>query len=210
MGEVTVSIHQAAAGSTRRSGIGAGWALAGSMAVLAVQAVLFSACATSGSKPSRLHLGNQAYLEALLPANWSWEPTMVSGPRLSLLRLFARNPETTQMRIIPRPEFKVPTAFTAEQARALAVRDLAASQDCDGLGSAMQDRRLSQGFAFYCSQPLQATLTAPSSLLPTTAGVLVLPGLVARFAILGVTGAENNAAWSILQSLQVASFVHSP
>lgn len=172
--------------------------------------MLFTACATSGAKPSRLHLGDQTYLEALLPANWTWEPTMVSGPRLSLLRLFARNPETTQMRIIPRPEFKVPTAFTAEQARALALPDLAASQECAGLGTTIQDRRLSQGYAFYCAQPSQATSAATSSLLPTTAGVLVLPGLVARFAILGVTSEENNAAWSILQSLQTASFVHSP
>ena len=180
------------------------------LAGLTGMAVLFTACATPGTKPSRLHLGNQAYLEALLPANWSWEPTMVSGPRLSLLRWYARNPETTQMRLIPRPDVRVPTGVTPLQARELALRDLAVSHDCDGLGTAIQDRRLSQGFAFYCSQPLQGTASAPSSLLPTTAGVLVLPGLVARFAILGVTSEENSAAWSILHSLQVAAFVHSP
>ena len=172
---------------------------------------LLGACASPTNKVSRLSMGGQSHLEAYLPANWSWEPTMAPGPRMTLLRLFARNPETTQMRIIPRPDLRVPVAVNEAQARELALRDLAVSKDCEGLGTSIQERRLSHGFAFYCSQPLQAgSSAAASSLLPTSAGVLVLQGLAMRFAILGVTSEENAAAWSIIQGMQVSSVVPSP
>ncbi len=184
------------------------------MAAAAVAlAGLLGACASPTNKLSRLSMGGPSHLEAYLPAYWSWEPTMAPGPRMTLLRLFARNPETTQMRIIPRPDLRVPVAVNAAQARELALRDLAVSKDCEGLGTAIQERRLSHGFAYYCAQPLQAsaaTATGASSLLPTSAGVLVFQGLVMRFAILGVTSEENSAAWSIIQGMQVSTVVPSP
>ena len=203
---MTVSIQQVAIRPTQPA-----WpcrARAGIAAALSL-ALWLNGCATTGAKLSRLHLGGQSTLEAPLPANWSWEPTVVSGPRLSLVRFFARNPETTQMRVIPRPDLHVPAAATEAQARELALHDLALSKDCEGIGVGIQTRRLNQGYAFYCTQPLQAA-AASTSLLPTTAGVLVLPGLAARFAMLGVTPEEHTAAWSILHGMQVSTFVQSP
>ena len=203
-----MSIQQVAIRSTQPAWLPSGRTAAA--AVLGLALWLGGCATTSGPKLSRLQLGNQSTLEALLPAQWSWEPTMVSGPRLSLVRLFARSPETTQMRIIPRPDLRVPPAATEAQARELALRDLALSKDCEGLGTSIQTRRLSQGHAFYCTQPLPTAASASTSLLPTTAGVLVLPGLAARFAMLGVTPEEHTAAWSILHGMQVSTIVQSP
>lgn len=172
----------------------------------ALPLLTLAACSSTPpeTKLVRLTLEDRAQLELQLPRGWSAEPTMGNGGRLTLVRLSSRGPDTVQLRIAPRG---------AETPRgpamaALARQELAASKECEGVSAAVLERTIAgsggQGVVAYCTRPRPAaSASAAPSLTPTTAGTLVLPGLVARFAMLGVSAEDEAAAWSLLQSLQV-------
>jgi hypothetical protein len=152
----------------------------------------------------RIKLEGLTELELKLPRGWAVEPAFSSGTRLSLLRLSAREPGQTQMWIRPLLAGPAPAAGAGERAR----RELAAGRDCDGIDATTREEPLGAGTVVFCTRGKGGP--APPALVPTTAGALALPGLVARFAMIGVTDEESAAAWTVLRSLRVDTVRYSP
>ncbi len=178
----------------------------GSIAALAAG---LPACTTAPAEAKlvRLVLADRTYLELQLPKGWTLEPSFADGPRLSQARLSAREPGSTQMWIIPRLDTVRGARANSTGARERARRELITGKDCEGIGPITQERGTAYGVAVFCSRPQDS---AAPRLLPSTAGAVAIPDLVVRFAMLGVSNEENAAAWSILNSLQLATIESSP
>ncbi len=174
-----------------------------------VAALILGCAAPPEEKVARFVLADRTYLEVRLPRGWTLEPSFADGQRLAQARLSAREPGSTQMWIIPRLDGHRSTPSSVANLPERARRELAAGKDCEGVGTPTQERSTARGVAVFCARPREGT--APyRGLLPTTAGAVALPGLLVRFAMLGVTDEEHDAAWRILNALQVATIESSP
>lgn len=172
-------------------------------------AALLAACATpQEDRVTRLRLADRSYLEMRLPQGWSIETSFADGRRLSQVRFTTREPGP-QMWLAPRLDEKGGSLLNTGRLSEAARLELSAGKDCEGIGSANEERRLDQGTALFCSQ-VRTGDTVPSRLLPTAAGAIAVPSLVARFAMLGITEAEAADAWFILRSIKVSTIASSP
>jgi hypothetical protein len=189
--------------ASKRSAPGAGACLLAATALL-----LLAGCASrEGGSTVRLQLAECTQLELRLPPGWGHQPTWDLGPRLGLVRLSAKGPETTQILFTPRLN-AVPLASAQsqlEQAR----RELAASGECAAIGAAApQQRAAAGGVALYCTRAADAAPGA--TLLPALAGVLVNPRLTVRFKQLDAADEVGTATWAIVDSLRATTHELSP
>lgn len=178
-------------------------------------ALLLAACATPERTTTTLRfpMGDareRAQLEVQLPAGWSHQPTWDAGPRLALLRLSSKPPESPpQLRITPQ---LLAAQVPADRAAllALARRELAAAGDCAGAEATLREQPVGaggRGLALACTRP---AATAASALTPAVAGVVLHGRLAARFAILDHETDAQAQAWATLRSLLLTTAELSP
>lgn len=187
------------------------FALVPAWALLSACGAIGTTAAPSTEKSVRLGLGDGAQFEMRLPNGWSHTPTTEftpSGPRLGMVRLSSLPGELPQLRLLPRQEPTPRSTPSAEQLLQRAQRELAASAECTAINPTVQQRKLSQGVAVFCSRSAPGVRAA--GLTPITAGVLATPELTVRFAVLDGSDEVAQANWSILDSLRVLSFRLGP
>lgn len=171
------------------------------IAALATSTVLLLGCTTPQDIPTqRLPLADRSQLLAKVPRGWTLQPTWAPGQRLTLLRISTRGPDIAQLRLEPRLDPSLAVRPDQAALRASARRELTASRGCED-GAAVQERQLKGGLAVFCTRPLAGRVA--SGLLPGTAGVYATRELTVRFAFLELDAEELNAAWALLQSIEV-------
>lgn len=180
--------------------------------VAAAALALLGGCATKeGGSTVRLQLVERTQLEMRLPPGWGHQASWDQGPRLGLVRLSVKGPETTQLLFTPRlnPAPLDRAQAQLEQAR----RELAASGECAAIGAAgapPQQKASAGGVALYCTRSAAAAASPGAALLPALAGVMVNPRLTVRFKQLDAADDVTTVTWAIVDSLRATSYELSP